>query len=155
MICLNHSVLDFMEARIEGKRVLEFGGGYSSLWFAERCAELITVETSPRWAEFIEMRLRGHDHAFVFLVNHVTEIRTEEPFDLVLVDCEKLQRHEAATLGWRHLREGGWLVFDDAQREQHRTTCSQFGKPDHVLKWDPDRDIRQAKHRVALAWRKR
>ena len=154
MICLNHSVLDFMEPRIEGRRVLELGGGFSSLWFAERCDELVTIDTDRGWVDLIASDLEPFDRAFVFHADPITAVQVKGTFDLVLVDCVKNQRHNAALFGWEVLKRGGYMVFDDAQRSEHRATCNHFGESTYTLTWDASRDIPGAKDRVALAWRK-
>lgn len=38
---------------LRGKVVLEWGGGYSTLWWASRCAHVFTIEGDPKWCEFI------------------------------------------------------------------------------------------------------
>ena len=49
-ICLNKSVLDFMASKMEGDSfVIEYGSGWSTRWFAERCGKLISIETDPKW----------------------------------------------------------------------------------------------------------
>ncbi len=53
--------VEWLEANVLATdRVLEFGGGVSSLWWAERCTYTFTAEASPIWAAKLieEMRKR-------------------------------------------------------------------------------------------------
>lgn len=58
---LVRSALRFIENNVrDTDMVLEFGGGASSIWWAERCTFTLTLEASPTWAPRIieEMRKR-------------------------------------------------------------------------------------------------
>jgi len=36
------------------KKVLEYGGGWSSIWLASKCKEVITIETNEQWIKDIQ-----------------------------------------------------------------------------------------------------
>lgn len=42
----------FLKSR-DDPRVFEWGSGVSSLWFAKRCGELITIEHNPEWHRWV------------------------------------------------------------------------------------------------------
>jgi predicted O-methyltransferase YrrM len=167
-ICLNQSVLDFMaDVLTPSSRVLEFGSGWSSAWFAARCGYLVTIETDPVWSRRIadDLTKRRIPHWDMVLAsstpdNFEDDVRRRVlgpgQADLVLVDCRESLRKVAAKLAWRYLRPGGWVVFDDAQRERHRDAVDwlqeKAGDPTR-LEWAPG-DIESAVERLALAWRK-
>lgn len=159
-ICLNRSVLDFMEARIDrASFVLEFGAGGSTQWFADRCGQLLSVETSPKWALSVRAELIGVTGCN-WLVSLTATPDQIVPMangpDLVLVDCDERYREGCSRTGWTALKSGGWLVFDDAQRPRHADALawliSQGGTPVWLV-WQPG-DIESARERVALAWQK-
>lgn len=155
-ICLNQSVLDFMAARIPADgSVVEFGAGYSSRWFADRCASLVSVETSPQWWRTAREELDGAECEWdVQLVVQPCEVQIARLADLVLVDCVEDKRLTAAQVGWLCLKPGGWLVFDDAQRPRHQRAIDWLkthGEP-VVLGWNAEHDIPEARQRVAMAW---
>lgn len=168
-ICLNQSVLDFMDSAI-GKEsiVLELGAGWSSFWFAERCGELFTVETHPKWVFVIENELRkaGFKNwqmikcsTSVLLYKHEIEnsyIYDLGTVDLALIDCREDLRFAGTEIAWELLKPGGWVLFDDAQRPQHKQSIKLLNKNAGVpvkLKWSPG-DIESAKERLTLAWQK-
>lgn len=161
-ICLNKSVLDFMAEHLTPESVaLEFGSGWSSSWFAERC-KLVTVETDPKWLGLVYLDLHeSRLKADVILTSPKTLERDlsfvhESSVDLALVDSAEAMRFQAALLAWKKLKSGGWLIFDDAQRPRHRGAISWLLRKAgqlHRLEWQPG-DIDTATERVALAFQK-
>jgi predicted O-methyltransferase YrrM len=161
-ICLNKSVLDFMESKLTPESfVLEFGGGWSSRWFADRCGHLIVIETDSKWANTISKELAGRGHIFVPRIGlqylgDVAKKLTGVEADLALIDGLERMRFLSIVAAWPLIKPGGWLVFDDAQRVQHLESVKELtkraGEP-IALQWQPG-DIETAKARLALAWQK-
>ncbi len=162
-ICLNQSVLDFMAnvlSQCEKPLVLEFGSGWSSAWLAARCGQLITVETDPKWAQRVERDLNeaGYDNWQMY--KGITPLDSlflnGAQANLILVDCRADLRMAASRLGYLCLKEGGWILFDDAQRPRHNGDINWlndkmgFGT---VLEWGSI-DVQSAKERVCIAWQK-
>jgi predicted O-methyltransferase YrrM len=171
-ICLNQSVLDFMDSKLDCHKsvAVEFGSGWSTPWFAARCHNLITVETDRQWADKVTNELNALEvRNCLMLITSPDPARYrrsmhakhgglfDAPADLVLVDCVESCRYEAAVLGWQLLRPNGWLVFDDAQRPRHKPALDWLNSVARVtptrLEWQPG-DIETAKERLALAWAK-
>lgn len=153
MICLNRSVLDFMAARLTpASFVIEFGAGGSTRWFADRCGRLVSVETSRTWTERVrkECAWSACDWDVRARLGEVSDA------DLVLVDSVWRNRDADARAGWAALKRGGWLLFDDAQRERHAVTIAWLtacaGEP-VALSW-AEGDIETATERLTLAWAK-
>lgn len=108
-------------------RVLELGGGNSTLWFLGRGMEVTTVEHSREWAALIlrrvttsadsdfRKRLQIHvkegDEAIAF----IKSVR-DQWFDVILVDCanEHTPRSLCVAAARSKVRKGGWLVLDDS-----------------------------------------
>lgn len=173
-ICLNKSVLNFIEGvlrRCKKPLVLEFGSGWSSVWFAERCDRFVTVETDRIWAPRIRAELfqGGFNNWYMIIARPAPVIFSstvdrymrlyglhEESVDLALIDCREGLRDCAARLAWRFLKPGGWILFDDAQRVQHkhavRWLIKKAGQP-VTLEWQRG-DVKSAKERMTLAWQK-
>jgi len=103
--------------------VWEWGAGGSSLWFAERAAEVRSVESNREWYErtLKELRERDiHNVELSLLTNifgYVHAIPGFPPmlFDLILVDG--MQRNACVLVALFELRAGGWLVLDNTERE--------------------------------------
>jgi hypothetical protein len=53
-----YAMIDFLRRRVSDEhRVFEYGGGYSTLWYAKRVESVVAVEDSEIWAENIRPNL--------------------------------------------------------------------------------------------------
>jgi len=168
-ICLNRSVLTFMNDNLTSEsKVLEFGGGWSSKWFSHRCGKLVVIETSFNWVHKIKKDLltaprRGVNTRIIvprvgILYNNDLDkmLIGVADIDLVLIDCTEDLRNAATQFAWPLIRQGGWLLFDDAQRERHADIVSWLGEIADApvrLDWQPG-DLESAVERITLAWQK-
>lgn len=125
-------------------KIIEYGGGYSTLWWASRVSEVTTVERSKEWSKEIKLSLRKHDLKNV-------ELRTFDKFpntsegelelnyeslrplvdeyissplepkhscDVLIVD--DVFRNAVVEGGLQFLKPGGLLILDDSERERHK-----------------------------------
>lgn len=104
------SSLDF-----RGRRVFEFGAGNSTLFWEQRAAEVVSVETDPEWFERIAPRVDATTTS-VHLCHdrdaYVAEIARHDPFDVIVVDG--LWRKPSAKAALDALAPGGIIVLDNA-----------------------------------------
>jgi hypothetical protein len=99
-------------------RVLEFGSGMSSLFFARHAGSLVSIETNREWYE----RMRG-----LFASYHLTSVdyRLQEldgytvlpdladaSFDLVIVDGVARDREARAAI--QKVKPGGYIFYDNS-----------------------------------------
>ncbi len=104
--------------------VLEFGAGGSSIWFAQRTATVVSIESDVVW--YVRILRRAQElklsHLLLFYLSTAEEcwqtLTQLGLFDLVLVDGHS--RVECIKRAREHVRPGGWLVLDDAQRRAYR-----------------------------------
>ena len=113
-------------------RVLEIGGGNSTLWFLYKGMNVITIENSEEWASAIERHIGSLDNPRL-AENHHMEIKEgteaityienmpDESFDIILVDClnEFTSRRLCLRAARRKVRKGGWLVLDNSDYPIH------------------------------------
>jgi SAM-dependent methyltransferase len=105
-------------------RVLEFGSGFSKIWFAKRGAEVLSIETRHEWAARAEDLLAGIPGHNVRIVRaeppYTPELLAGEEFDFALVDGEG--RGSAMATALSVLRPGGHVYLDNADVpwESHR-----------------------------------
>lgn len=98
-------------------RVLEFGSGMSTLWFARRCGRLVSVETNPGWHERVrrmlaERNLTNVDYRLRDKASaHVLDDCEDSSFDLVLVDGPR--RDLAVLTAIRKVKPGGYVYLDN------------------------------------------
>jgi hypothetical protein len=99
-------------------RVLEFGSGMSSLFFASRCAQLVSVESDPAWYDSMRELFAQKGIANVDYRLRSLEAYTDHPdlpdhsFDLILVDG--MVRDRAAALALQKVKPGGYVMLDNS-----------------------------------------
>jgi hypothetical protein len=116
--------IDFLTHRsFKGKKVLEFGGGQSTLWWAERAEQVITFEGNKEWYE----KIRGGMPANVklYLVSEETASSCllgiesvlgegkHEKFDIIIIDG--LHRNQLISVAKSLLAPSGVIICDDAE----------------------------------------
>lgn len=122
---LPFSLLDDLERHfIVAPRVFEYGGGGSTLWFAERAATVTTVEHDPEWGRVLKSATNDVPNVRVLQAEDPTSsdyfdaIRaTDDVYDVVVVDGrERLKCFRAAV---DRVVAGGWIVLDDTDRARY------------------------------------
>lgn len=99
-------------------RVFEYGSGQSTLFFAARAAQVVSVEHDAAWAGEVQSKLPANARLLhVPLGDDYVQVADRfEPgsFDLVIVDGRK--RVRCAEHARRLLSPRGVMILDDAQR---------------------------------------
>ena len=107
-------------------RALEFGSGFSTLWFARRCGQLISVEDDAAWHRIVAAQLVAAGLSHVDY-RHRSEADycsladiPEKSQHLVIVDGSR--RNDCARLALEKARPGGYVFLDnsDSPFESHR-----------------------------------
>lgn len=106
-------------------KVLEFGCGSSTLWFAQRTKNLVSIEHSAQWFNDINSMLHENEKCFpVQLILHempyysVCDNFPDNYFDLILVDGRN--RSGCIKNAIRTLKHGGILMLDNAERPYYQ-----------------------------------
>jgi hypothetical protein len=108
-----------------GYRILEWGAGSSTLWFAKRGASVLSIEHDPVWQRLTSARLPGPS---VVLERELgpaywRPVESILEFDLIAIDGRDRQRCAEFVLEQvraRRHRPGMMLVFDDSERIHYR-----------------------------------
>lgn len=120
----SYPAIHFLAARDHSRRhVLEFGGGQSTLWWAQRAASVTTLEGDARWAARLRARAPGtvrvHEARMDDARTNVADVERlllefgRERYDVIVIDG--LYRGELVDLARRHLAPDGVLVGDDSE----------------------------------------
>lgn len=102
-------------------RVLEFGSGYSTLWFARRCGEVLSIEDDPHWYATVQALLKreGAGHVRHELRSGDGYSRLDDVpdsyFDFVLVDGT--DRAGCVATALRKVKPGGWIYLDNSDKD--------------------------------------
>jgi predicted O-methyltransferase YrrM len=110
-----------------GMKVLELGGGNSSLWFLERGANLTTYEHSSDWGTYLTSRINSKPEFYYTGKMNLKIMQGEETvrdleshddhtFDIILVDSmnDFTRRNDCMRAAMKKVKKGGWLILDNS-----------------------------------------
>ena len=115
------------------KRIYEFGCGNSSLFWARRAKQVISIEDNPEWFKkwqenFSEPNLdiRWIDEGPLYSDSILSE---EQGFDVIVVDGKR--RTACAQSAIQKINPGGMIILDDSDRVN---TSDEYEKAIKILK---------------------
>jgi hypothetical protein len=99
-----------------GQRVFEFGSGHSTLYWADKGVQLVSVEDDPQWFGMVREATRGFGQVEVGLAtgeaDYLDRLRQAPgDFDAILVDGSHRKGCIAAAID--RVRPGGLLIVDN------------------------------------------
>lgn len=126
--------------------VMEFGGGGSTLWFAERVRRVVCYENNLEW--YTALDNKNLDNVVLQFGSFPLEEETDK--DLLLIDGEPVRLRA----GWlreaqRIVKRGGWIILDNANRREYareRADMSAFA----VLEYQSEL---VGKHLITEIWK--
>jgi len=117
----------------ENHEGFEWGSGRSTLWFAERVRYLKSVEHNQKWYQFVSTQLSDKklhskvDYVLCSFANEAVASAEEKSkyigclnknYDFIIVDgCF---RPESAIFAINKVKKGGYIIIDNADREDMR-----------------------------------
>jgi hypothetical protein len=111
-----YSLIEYLrQFDLSRARVFEYGSGHSTLFWASRCAEVVSVEHNPEWYECMRGQLPGN--ATLYLKQNANEYASiikemEGVFDIIVIDGEWRLKCAQESLGY--LPKSGFLVLDNS-----------------------------------------
>ena len=120
---INMTAFKFVEKIITPETVmLETGAGSSTVWFAERVKSIISFETNRDWYHLVyhilaEKELKNVDLRFDPTYPTQGPTKIKGPFDLAFIDGRG--RVLSLIRIAPHIKQGGYIVLDDAQRWEY------------------------------------
>lgn len=120
----SYPCIDFLNhRRFDDRRILEFGGGNSTLWWAGRSKEVVALESNAAWFERIKDRMPGNVELLyvsedsrernIVEVDRVLRPQPTGSFDVIIIDG--LYREEMIPVAIKYLSSDGAIVCDDSQ----------------------------------------
>lgn len=101
-------------------KVLEFGSGGSTVFWATNCKNVKSFETNNQWYERVRARTQEFDNMELRVgtadqILHKVKGEPDLHYDLVLVDSQphESQRIVFANTAVPKIKHGGWLVIDN------------------------------------------
>jgi len=121
--------LNFLE-----KEVFEYGSGYSSMFWAERCKSLVSVEDNEEWYNKIKTKLPINVD-YCFTKNKETYTRAilnyKKKFDVIIIDGN--YRYECAVIARDKLSETGMIILDNSDWQEK---TSHFLRESNLIEVD-------------------
>lgn len=113
---LVYSATSCIAPLVQGKRVFEFGSGMSTLWFADRAREVVSVDDNREWAKRVVNSTRGMSHArLIYAETKSDYLRAIEAaggkFDVILIDGS--HRMECVHIVRSYLNTNGMVIVDN------------------------------------------
>jgi len=143
----------------ENMRVFEWGAGGSTIWLAQRCQHVMSVETEKEWINQVVGRAK-HLKISNIKIFHVpvpddpyyTNVIDLQPqmFDLIFVDGKKRMRCINAAI--QKVAKGGYILLDNSDSPAHEDSVERMNK----VKWPYVRIESEGVggHWAATMWRK-
>lgn len=115
---------------LSGKNILEFGGGWSTVWYAKRAKTVVTIETNRHWHDELDWYIRNNGINNVILIykdiNEGDQLRKDEytgaadylglKYDIICVDG--ILRNECLAYGIKELEKtGGTIIADNIYQD--------------------------------------
>ena len=128
---LTEGAIRFLESFLKPEmRVLEFGAGASTLWLADRVAEVVSVEGAKPWHDLLTEECKSRPNVRLIFCERYNGPQREYPdgyFDLVLVDGRNRARCFADSD--RVLRSGGVMMLDNSERKKYLPFFEHYPHP--------------------------
>lgn len=112
---LTYPALAWLESvDFSAQRVLEFGAGYSTLWWAGRAARVVAIEEDPGWHAALRERLDGRANVRLLLapVGGEADLGGKR-FDVIVIDGG--DRLRAAHQALAVVSDAGIVILDNAE----------------------------------------
>lgn len=121
--------IEFLKEKLNDKMiVLEYGSGNSTLFFAERVKEIISIETDKYWYEELKIRIPSNAKIFLYekdksnIRYHQFIDSFEQKFDIIVVDA--IERNEVLLNSILHLSFNGIIILDDSERQEYQSAIN-------------------------------
>lgn len=119
-----YPAIDFLDKRINKEwSILEYGGGSSTLFWAEQCRDVLTVEHDQDWYNILLSKAPANvcllHRTLDPIDNYTNNFPTKERFHIIVIDGR--QRVACCQAVPDYLLPEGIIILDDSQRERYRS----------------------------------
>ena len=105
--------------RFEGRKVLEFGAGNSTLWWRARASHVVSLDADAAWLRYVKENEHASGSGEVHLVHKdlhdIPSSAVARKFDVIVIDG--LTRQHAAVLAPDMLEPEGAIILDNSDLE--------------------------------------
>jgi hypothetical protein len=118
-------------------KMLEFGSGLSTIWFAKRCKLVVSIESNKKWYKFTKKNL-NKKYENVDCILRESEKRYSKikkypdgHFDFALIDGEL--RDECAGVCIDKVKKGGYIYLDNTDKDSDKQN-GEMERAENILK---------------------
>lgn len=104
-------------------KVLEFGSGGSTIFWAKKCKSVKSYETNPQWYKKVKQKTKNLNNVEILLCDRhrmSVGLRSEpdDYYDTVLIDSDpkRSRRLDLANMAVSKVKPRGWLIIDNYLR---------------------------------------
>lgn len=120
---ITYPALEFLRKRVlAGMSVFEYGSGGSTLWWASKVKEIVSVEHDKEWCGKIKSKMPGNVTLYHIELGpdelyskKISEFKNK--FDIVVIDGRN--RVKCAINSLAALKEDGIIVWDNTERKEY------------------------------------
>jgi hypothetical protein len=129
---ITYPAIDLLAERVQpDMSVFEFGSGNSTMWWAQRVAQVTTVEHDENWAAIVADQVPGNvDFTHIPLEPDGAYCRhaqsTASRFHIIVVDGR--DRVNCALQSVGNLRPDGVMVWDNTERSRYRVGLRRLAR---------------------------
>ncbi len=111
-----YPTIEFLSNKdFKDKRILEWGAGQSTLWWAQRAKEVLSFESNHSWYNHIKKHL-PHNCSLFFTTDEIKDtnkdLGNKLKFDLIIIDG--LNRYKCAVQSIELLSNNGAIILDNS-----------------------------------------
>ena len=115
--------IKFIEPRLKKDfSVFEYGSGNSTLWYAERVGEILSIEDNKEWYELNSKRIPNNAKILFHSLQYNGEYSgaasgSNKKFDIIIIDGR--DRVNCTKKSLEALKENGVIIFDNSDLPQY------------------------------------
>ncbi len=129
----NYAIINFLKERVKSDfSVMEYGSGSSTIFWADNCKNVCTLELKQEWFELAKKENR--DNIDIKLITNQAKFAEsiavfKQKFDMIIVDS--YDRFSCIKQALEYLNNEGVIMLDNSERENYRKIFEMMKE----LKW--------------------
>lgn len=126
-----YSAIEYLnQLDLSNKLIFEWGSGNSSLYFAKRAKQVISIEDNEEWYKKNQEKKSPNQDIILasedVYVNYIAEL--EKKFDIIIIDGK--YRNECAKATPNYLAEGGIIILDNS--DWYKNTAKYLREQNYI-----------------------
>lgn len=114
----NYPFISFLEKKLtKNLEIFEYGSGHSTLKFARKCKNIISIDNNPNWHNYLK-DIQPKNATLILQENldlYPEEItKFDKKYDIIVIDGKR--RNACSKLVLSYLKESGMIIFDNLEK---------------------------------------